>query len=542
MAFVSTLGLFSGVEAALETWIMSFQSVHYFLFLPLVVGAYFLVPAKLRTVWLLVASYYFYFFAAPRYLVILLCGTIFTYLFGLLIAAAASSKRKQVIATAGIIGLVAWLAFFKYNDFILPFLSSWLPAIGGAIPPNFFLVTEALGISFYTFTSIGYLIDLSRGDVPAEKNPLTFALFLSFFPSVLMGPISRASSLLPQLTDTSRKFNPQNAADGLRRMSIGYFKKLAVADTVAIFVNAVFGSSLASYNGFTLGMALLAYAFQLYFDFSGYSDIALGSAQLLGIKIPENFNTPYFSTNFSSFWSRWHISFSAWLQDYIFTPLVWSRWTERIPFIGKHVKKPPVLSSIAVVFLVSGLWHGNTFAFVVWGALQAVYRIGEELLHRFVGKPKKRPPLPSRIGKTLVVFILWVQSLLFFRIGNMNHTTITDAASAFMRQFSGYATGLSDNMATFQTTLTAAYASGIYNHAIIIKASLLFTAVCLLVAIWADWYQFAKCKGKPIATKLPSLPAPAKWLAYYFIVGACFAAFMLQSGGFAGTNFVYGGF
>lgn len=520
---------------------MSIQNAHFLVFLPVVVGAYFLLPVKLRKAWLLLASYYFYFFAAPQYLWVLLAGTAFSYGMGRVVAAATTRRGKNAALFVGVAGSVLALAFFKYNGFFARFLSPLYSALGISLTQitGYFTTVGALGISFYTFMAIGYLIDVHRGDVPAQKNLATYALFLGFFPAVSQGPISRAGVLMPQLENHARKFNTKTAADALRLMAVGFFKKLAVADTLALFTSAVYGNSqaLAGYTGLTLLLAAVCYALQLYFDFSGYSDIALGAAGLLGIQLPQNFNTPYFATNFSGFWARWHISLSTWLQDYIFTPLVWSRWTEKLPLLGKRVKGPPVLSSIIIVFMVSGIWHGNNLCFVVWGALQAAYRVGEEVLHRTLGKPKKRPPLASRIGKTAVVLVLWVESLVFFVVGAQTRGGGVGAAlSAIFRQFRGWSIAQ-----TGQDFYNAIW-NGFYNQRVLVLAFIAFMVFCLALALWADWLQAFKLKGKSLVVGVQMLRAPLRWLVYFVVVACCFAAFIAQSGGYGGTNFLYGGF
>lgn len=236
------------------------------------------------------------------------------------------------------------------------------------------------------------------------------------------------------------------------------------------------------------------------------------------------------------------MSLSSWLQDYIFTPLVWSRWTEKLPFIGKKVQKPPVLTSIIIVFMVSGIWHGDTLCFVVWGALQAAYRVGEELLHRFVGKPKKKPPLASRIGKNVVVLVLWVQSLVFFRVGMIPATdttragTVGDAFSALLRQFAGF------NLAQAGQDFFVAIQNGFYNDKRIAAAFVLFMVVCTAFALWADWYQCFKLNGKSLVIGMQQMKAAPRWGLYIGLILACFAAFIAVSGGFGGSSFLYGGF
>ncbi|NLW79409.1 MAG: MBOAT family protein [Ruminococcaceae bacterium] len=531
MLFAEAGGILSAFSAVTDAWRLSLSSVHFLLFLPLAVGVYFLFPARLRRPWLLIASYYFYFWAAPKYLPVLLLGTLFTYLCGRAIGGAKSMGARRGWVVFAVAGAVLGLAFFKYNGFFATFLSAPLHSIGIPYDSGFFTTAGALGISFYTFTAIGYLFDVYREDTPAEKNLLNYALFIGFFPSVTMGPISRAGGLLPQLKDDTRRFDAASAADGLRRMAIGYFKKLAVADTLAVFTGAIYGN-LPEYQGLTLTLAAIAYALQLYFDFSGYSDIAIGTAQLLGIKLPENFANPYFATNFSLFWQRWHISLSSWLQDYIFTPLVWSRWTEKLPIIGKHVHKPPVLTALAATFLISGIWHGDTLCFLIWGALQAVYRIGEEVLHRTLGKPKKKLNPWLRAGKTVIVLALWVESLVFFKVGT-DGGSVASAASALVRQF------LPVSLAQVGQDITAAIANGFFNKPFMVALFLLFSLFALCLALWADWFQNYRLKGAQLSGWLQSLRTAPKFLLYFLIVLCCFVGFLAQSGGFEG-NFIYG--
>lgn len=528
---------------------MSFQSVHFLLFLPLAAGAYFLLPARFRRAWLLLASYYYYFFAAPRHLVVLLAGTLFSYLAVRLIGAANSVAARRGWLAFGILGMVAGLCLFKYSGSIEPVFSHIFEQLGVPFDEaaqnwyrGYFSTAAALGVSFYTFAAVGYLIDVYNKDVPVEKNFLTHALFLGFFPSVASGPIPRAAGLMPQLRDTSRRFDPAGAAAGLRLMATGFFKKLAVSDTLAVFVNYVYADVIAEkpeLSGFTLTLAAFLFMLQLYFDFSSYTDIARGAAAIFGVALPENFNTPYYATNFSAFWARWHMSLSSWLQDYIFTPLVWSRWPEKLPVIGKRVQNPPVLSSIAAVFLISGLWHGDTLCFLVWGALMAAYRIGEELLHRTLGKPKKNPKPLARAGKTAVVLLLWMEGLVFFRVGIPASTgpgTVQQAASALLRQFTGIS--LTQTAAAIWQSVSAIF----FNKTYMIVLFLLFIVVCLLVALWADWMQCFRWGGVRPAEVIPRLKPAARWGVYFFLVLACFAAFLAQNGGFGNVSFLYGGF
>lgn len=515
------------LETLLNSWKISFQSAHFFLFLPLVTAVYFLLPQKARRFWLLFTSYYFYFFSAPSYLPVLMGGTLYTYIIGLLLGRLQNKAAKNTTFWLGIIGLVGTLSLFKYSSF-------YGSVFGAGFPQDYFITAKAMGISFYTFTALGYLIDTWRGDCKPERNFLSFALFLGFFANITSGPITRAGDMLPQINNTAKRFSAQNTADALRLMLVGFFKKLAVADMLGVYVDTVYTPGLlGEYRGFTLLLAAVLFMLQLYFDFSGYTDIALGAAQMVGITLPPNFKNPYFATNFSGFWQRWHISLSNWLQDYIFTPLVWSRWTEKLPLIGKKITKPPVLTSLAIVFLLSGIWHGDTASYAVWGALMAAYRIGEELLHRHLGKPQKKPPLQLRVAKNAAVLALWCFSLVFFRVGMMGSDGhVGDAFAAIAHAVQGFSlTG------TWQV-LYNAFANAFFNKPFIVYGIMGFTAACTAFAVWADWAQCFKLKGKSLVTGMQQLHKPLRWVLYYAMLLCCFAAFIAQSG----ESFLYGGY
>lgn len=522
---VSLLFASSQLSAATASMKMSFQSVHFLLFMPVVAVLFFYVPSKLKKPFLLLASYYFFLFAAPDYLPVLLMGTLFSYIAARLIGSRKTQQGKKAMLALGIGGMLAALSFFKFSAVFMPFLSPIMENSFIKWPENYFSAAKAMGLSYYTFTAIGYMIDVYRGKVQADKSLLTHALFLGFFPSISLGPISRAGDLIPQLNDVNRRFNRRDAAEGLRMMAVGYFKKLAVADTIAVFVNHVYGSSLANYSGFTLIAANIGFMLQLYFDFSGYSDMAIGCAKILGIKLPTNFNTPYFSTNISEFWSRWHMSLSSWLKDYLYIPLGGSRKGELRTYIN-----------LFIVFLLSGIWHGDTFNFVVWGALQAVFRICERLLHQFYRKPKANPGFAVIVGKRFVVLLLWTQSLIFFRVGLMRGMGVSDAVSAFMRQFNGF------SLSNLWNTIFDSVYYGVYTLPIMVYAFILFTAFCLAAALAGDWVQYRKLEGRPLSTGFAMLKPAPRLLLYFMITLCCFAAFLLQNGGFGGANFIYGGF
>lgn len=278
------------------------------------------------------------------------------------------------------------------------------------------------------------------------------------------------------------------------------------------------------------------YVVQLYFEFSGYSDIARGCALLLGLEIPVNFKSPFFSTNFSGLWSRWHISLSSWLQDYLFTPLVWSRWTSRIPVLGRHVQKPPVISSVALVFFISGFWHGSTWCFVFWGILQAVFRVGEELLHKYYKKPAKHPKLPVRILKTACVFYLWAASHVFFRIGFNADGTVAQGMRYFADTF------VNASPAAFVQSFVRAVENGFYTRPIMVAAYCAYIVLVLGIGLFADWVQIFRLRDRHISTAIGTLPRVRRWVCYYALLALILAGFVMQSGGFGTVSFAYANF
>ena len=367
---------------------MGLQSIQYLVFLVVAAAVYLHLPHKGQAPFLLGASWVFYALAPGRMLPVTLAIAAFSYLCGLGIGWK-NGAHKTAFVRLGVVGSLLILAFFKY---------------GGAleIPLHLpFSVVMPLGISFYSFAAISYLIDAARGDCLVVRNPVTYALFLTFFGTVTQGPIPRAGQLVPEL-EAEHRFDAGRTMQALRLYALGLFKMVAISDVLGVLVDEVFGS-WHSYGGWMLVLAAVAYTFQLYFNFSGYSELARATGLILGIALPENFKTPFFATNFSGFWSRWHISFSSWLQDYLFMPLAWAD-TEKLTF-GRLRRLPPEIC-VFVVFFVSGFWHGNTLPFVVWGLLQALYRVGEEILHRTLGKPKKKAPARVLWAKRAGVFVL----------------------------------------------------------------------------------------------------------------------------------------
>ena len=508
---------------------MTFTTAGFALFFPCVVLVFYLVPTRWQNLVLLAASCLFYGFnlgSQPLSALVLALHVLFTYGMARAIERAEGARRRR-LAAAAILGVIAVLAVFKYYN-------AALPSLLGVPEGAFAKLALPLGISFYTFATISYLVDVLRGDMPAERDFVAYAAFVTFFGTITSGPICRARQLLPQL-HTPRRWDADRCADALRLCLSGLFRWVAVANILGLYVNQIF-EHLADYRGLTLIFAALLYALQLYFEFSGYSEIAQGVALALGLEIPTNFKTPYFATNFSGFWNRWHISLSGWLQDYVFMPLVWGRWTSHLPVIGKRVENPPMISSVAIVFILSGFWHGNSWPFVVWGLLQAAFRVGEELLHRFYKKPKKRPGLPLRLFKTTGVFLLWSASLVFFRVGLLSGGTVSDALSCLGRMAGGWSLG------GFAAETVAAVEAGFYAKPIMVAGYFAFLAAVLALSFCADWVQCFRLRDKPVIGAVAALRPLARWAVYYLLIGCVLAAYIMQSGGFGTVSFAYAGF
>jgi alginate O-acetyltransferase complex protein AlgI len=355
---------------------MLFNSLRFLIFFPVVSVAFFALPFRFRTLLLLLASYYFYTCWRAEYALLLLFSTIMDYWLGLEIARAESVAGRRALLAISLGSSLGLLAAFKY--------SSFLP----------------VGISFYTFQSIGYVVDVYRDRTRVERNFLRFALYLAFFPQLVAGPIERASQLLPQFY-RRRKFSVLALNFGVRLILWGFFKKLVIADRLSDFVGAVYGN-VQTVPALSLVLATYFFAIQIYCDFSGYCDIARGSARILGFKLSINFNRPYFSASLREFWQRWHISLSTWFRDYLYIPLGGNRTSSR----GRWAL------NLLLVFALSGMWHGANWTYGVWGALH-----GCALLALLVLPSWERVPRPLRV---MLVFNFVVFSWVFFRASSLS--------------------------------------------------------------------------------------------------------------------------
>lgn len=348
---------------------MLFNSLEFMIFFPIVCLAYYVIPRRVRYLFLLACSYFFYMCWNPTYALLLLTSTAATYGCGLLLGSfeeiADEKKRnlrkKTVLALTFLINL-GILFFFKYFNFAASTLVRLLGLANIAVEQPVLDLVLPVGISFYTFQSLGYTMDVYRSDIKPERTFFKYALFVSFFPQIVSGPIGRAKSLLPQI-DEKHSFSFEQVRGGLLLMLYGYFQKLVLTENLAIAVNSVF-DTYDQRTGFQLLMASLLYAFQIYCDFASYSNLARGAAQVMGFRLMENFNVPYFSQSVAEFWRRWHISLSSWFRDYLYIPLGGNRKGK----LRKHL-------NIMIVFLVSGLWHGASGHYVVWGFLNGIYQV-----------------------------------------------------------------------------------------------------------------------------------------------------------------------
>lgn len=342
---------------------MIFNSLEFLIFLPIVLAGYFLSPVKIKNYFLLVASYFFYMCWNVKYALLLLGSTLISYLCGLILEKQKSNLAKKWTVAVCFIANLGLLFIFKYLSFFFRTIEKVLEFTNNHVELPQVSLLLPVGISFYIFQTLGYVMDVYRGEVKAERKFATYALFVSFFPQLVAGPIERSKNMLRQLNGEPAKFDFERAKSGFLLMLWGFFLKLVIADRIAVFVDNVYGDYNA-YSGVYLIVATILFAFQIYCDFYGYSIIALGVAKIIGISLTENFNAPYFSVSVSQFWKNWHISLTSWFRDYIY-----------IPMGGNRKGKWRKYWNILVVFLVSGLWHGASLSFVVWGGLNGIYQI-----------------------------------------------------------------------------------------------------------------------------------------------------------------------
>lgn len=400
---------------------MIFNSLQFALFFGVVLAIYWFLSHRGQNWLLLVASYLFYGYWDYRLLALLFGVTVAAFVTATRIEAATSERgRKRWLLTAVAINLVV-LGFFKYFGFFVESAHDLSAMAGLELPKQILAIVLPVGISFYTFHAISYAMDVYRGRVEVERSPITFALFISYFPLLMAGPIERGWHLLPQLRADRRRPNPDQAYSGFVLIVLGLFKKVVLADAVAPIANEMFNAP-SGRGALPLAIGAIAFAIQIYGDFSGYSDIARGTSRLLGIEVFRNFEQPYFSKNITQFWRTWHISLSTWLHDYLYVPLGGNRGSKLVTY-----------RNLFLTMLLGGLWHGASWTFVIWGGLHGIALAA----HRATGAHEPRgtpaPPrwrdLPSILGTFTLVTFLWV----FFR---------ADSLANALRYLGGFFTAL----------------------------------------------------------------------------------------------------
>lgn len=378
---------------------MLFNSLSFLLFFPIVCGLYWILPEKCKNSMLLVASYYFYMNWEPVYALLILFSTLTTWLCSLKIDKETIHKKLWVASC--LVVNFGILFVYKYLNFVTESVFSLLGWAGLRMQVPHFDLLLPVGISFYTFQAVGYTIDVYRKTVSAEKNFFTYALFVAFFPQLVAGPIERAKNLLKQF-HKKHVFCGDEVIEGLKMMLWGYFMKLCIAENAAPYVNAVF-NNLPNHNGTSILLATFFFTFQIFCDFGGYSLIAIGSAKCMGFTLMQNFNHPYLATSVKDFWRRWHISLSSWFAEYVYIPLGGSRCSE-----------PRHLSNIFVTMLVSGVWHGANWTFILWGVyhglLQVIYQIKVKFTHI--------PSMPQWVS-IICCFVFSTFGWIFFRANNI---------------------------------------------------------------------------------------------------------------------------
>ena len=485
---------------------MIFNSIQFLWFFPVVAIAFFFLPKRWRWVLLLAASYYFYVSWDPQYIVILLAVTTTGYLCGLWLERETQAGKRRIILVLGLVACLGILSTFKYLDLSNRLLHLISGQLGITALQHVFLIFP-LGISFYTFQTMGYIMDVYRGVAPAEKHVGIYALFIAFFPHLSAGPIARANQLLPQFRETQAP-DYEGIVSGLQRIAWGFFKKLVIADRLAALVNTVYGDP-TSYTGWALILATYAFAFQIYCDFSGYADIALGAARVLGFRLHENFQQPYYAQSIPDFWRRWHITLYSWLRDYVYYPL--SRALRRAGFGSASLLA--IILPTMLTMLISGLWHGTQWTFILWGGLHGLYVIGSVLWNR--SAIQLRLPFPPPFIRFLNIFVTF--NLVSFAWIFFRASSLRDAVYIVQHLFAPAETGAS---------VIDLMPGGGYEWLIALAAILMMELV-----------QWQQRKSGSIREVVRRQPAWLRWSAYYGLV-----VLILMFGKFEAVEFIYANF
>lgn len=436
---------------------MLFNSNAFYVFLPIVFTIYWLMPKRHRWIVLLISSYYFYMSWNVKYVTLILLTTVVSYVTALLLERTDDRKKRKLCLWTALFLSLGVLFFFKYFNFLSDSVVQALQCF--AIPVHEVTLNLMLpvGISFYTFQTLSYVIDVYRGDVPACRHFGKYATFISFFPQLVAGPIERTRNLLPQI-EGEHTFDADKGVHGAKMIAWGFFKKIAIADSIAGYVDVIY-NNVHGYEGLPLLIATGLFAFQIYCDFSGYSDIAVGVAELLDIDLMTNFKSPYFASSIKDFWARWHISLSTWFRDYVYIPLGGNRkgaWKTR--------------RNLLITFLVSGLWHGANWTYVIWGGIHGLGQIVEREWNRIFPPRKERSWI-----RILLTFAFVCFAWIFFRAN-----TLSDAGYVITHLFTGLTSPLAYLTEGFQSFRIASLTqtSGL--------KTLLICGICILVLLIHD--------------------------------------------------------
>ncbi len=479
---------------------MTFISPEYVVFFCVVIPLYFLTPQRFRWLLLVVVSYLFYAVGQAQYVFLILLTTAVDYTAARMIAGSGHPLRRRAFLAVSLGMNLGVLFLFKYFNFFNASLHQAAEAAGINYETGLLSLALPVGISFYTFQSMAYTIDVYKRKIEPERHFGTFAAFVAFFPQLVAGPIERGAHMLPQF-HVEHRFDPERAVEGLRLMLWGFFKKVVIADRLAIYVNAVY-NDVHTYSGWPLIVATVFFAFQIYCDFSGYTDIARGTAKIMGFDLMLNFRQPYFAQSVRDFWGRWHISLSTWFRDYVYIPLG-----------GSRVPLPRTLLNLFIVFLVSGLWHGASWTFVIWGALHGLYVVVEAWLrHHNRALLPKEPARLTALVRIVGTFVLVTFAWIFFRAN-----TLADASYVVSGLFRF------DNSSIF-----APFAGGLLGMETEFWLSLVLIALLLAVDLVIEKWGFER-----LFQVSPSL---VRWLIYY---GTAAAVIISGAYGTGAPQFIY---